>query len=87
MGWLIHVYSGNAASTQSSIKRFHQKISHFLYETYTRTRIEQLFNIIIGEFMLYIYIYIYITVKAILVTGHEGLLGCEMKRISHFLDS
>jgi hypothetical protein len=55
MGWLIHVYSGNAAPTQSSIRKFHQKISHFLYETYTRTRIEQLFNIIIGEFMLYIY--------------------------------
>jgi anaphase-promoting complex subunit 2 len=52
MGWLTHVYNGNAASTQSSIKKFHQKISHFLYETYTRTRIEQLFNIIIGEFML-----------------------------------
>ncbi|GFG35378.1 hypothetical protein Cfor_00921 [Coptotermes formosanus] len=47
MGWLTHVYNENAASTQSSIKKFHQKISHFLYETYTRTRIEQLFNIII----------------------------------------
>jgi anaphase-promoting complex subunit 2 len=51
MGWLTHIYSGNAASAQSSIKNFHQKISHFLYETYTRTRIEQLFNIIIGEFI------------------------------------
>jgi anaphase-promoting complex subunit 2 len=47
MGWLTHVYNENAASTRSSIKKFHQKISHFLYETYTRTRIEQLFNIII----------------------------------------
>jgi len=52
MGWLTHVYSENAASTRSSIKKFHQKISHFLYETYTRTRIEQLFNIIIGECLL-----------------------------------
>ncbi|XP_021926586.1 anaphase-promoting complex subunit 2 isoform X2 [Zootermopsis nevadensis] len=47
MGWLTHIYNVNAVSTQSSIKKFHQKISHFLYETYTRTRIEQLFNIII----------------------------------------
>jgi hypothetical protein len=52
MGWLNHVYNENAASARSSIKKFHQKISHFLYETYTRTRIEQLFNIIIGEHML-----------------------------------
>ncbi|KAJ4430988.1 hypothetical protein ANN_19581, partial [Periplaneta americana] len=51
MGWLNHVYIGNAvspdASKHSSIKKYQQKISHFLYETYTRTRIEQLFNIII----------------------------------------
>ena len=57
MGWLNHVYNGTAAvsdaENQTSIKKFQQKISHFLYKTYTRTRIEQLFNIIIGKYVCF----------------------------------
>lgn len=52
VGWLSHIYGGNssvvAENSQKTINKFEQKLSHLLYETYTRTRIEQLFNIIIG---------------------------------------
>ncbi|XP_078038091.1 anaphase promoting complex subunit morula [Augochlora pura] len=54
MSWLIRVYSGGFSKiislsdqTQNAINKFKQKLSHFLYETYTRFRIEQLFDIII----------------------------------------
>ncbi|XP_076171887.1 anaphase promoting complex subunit morula [Ptiloglossa arizonensis] len=54
MSWLIRVYSGGFSKTASlsdetrnTIEKFKQKLSHFLYETYTRFRIEQLFDIII----------------------------------------
>lgn len=60
MSWLIRVYSGGFSKTASlsdetrnTIEKFKQKLSHFLYETYTRFRIEQLFDIIIG-ILLYI---------------------------------
>lgn len=33
---------------RSAINQFKQKLSHFLYETYTKIRIDHLFNIIIG---------------------------------------
>lgn len=55
MSWLIRIYSGGFSKvvsltnqTRSAIDKFKQKLSHFLYETYTRFRIEQLFDIIIG---------------------------------------
>lgn len=55
MSWLIRVYSGGFSKivslsdeTRDAIDKFKQKLSHFLYETYTKFRIEQLFDIIIG---------------------------------------
>ncbi|KAJ9575582.1 hypothetical protein L9F63_007516, partial [Diploptera punctata] len=51
MGWLNHVYNGSTAIPTErnlvALQKFQQNVSHFLYETYTRTRIEQLFNIVI----------------------------------------
>ncbi|XP_076672379.1 anaphase promoting complex subunit morula [Andrena cerasifolii] len=54
MSWLIRVYSGGFSKivslsdqTREAIHKFKQKLSHFLYETYTKFRIEQLFDIII----------------------------------------
>ncbi|KAK9305145.1 hypothetical protein QLX08_003807 [Tetragonisca angustula] len=54
MSWLIRIYSGGfskivslTVQTRNAIDKFKQKLSHFLYETYTRFRIEQLFDIII----------------------------------------
>lgn len=55
MSWLIRIYSGGFSKivsltdqTRNAIDKFKQKLSHFLYETYTKFRIEQLFDIIIG---------------------------------------
>lgn len=55
MNWLIRVYSGGFSKTvalsddvRDAINKFKQKLSHFLYETYTNIRIDHLFNIIIG---------------------------------------
>lgn len=57
MNWLIRIYSGGFSKTVglsdeicNAINKFKQKLSHFLYETYTRIRIDHLFNIIIGRF-------------------------------------
>ncbi|XP_026670308.1 anaphase-promoting complex subunit 2 [Ceratina calcarata] len=54
VSWLIRIYSGGFSKivslsdqTRNAIDKFKQKLSHFLYETYTRFRIEQLFDIII----------------------------------------
>ncbi|XP_011351715.1 anaphase-promoting complex subunit 2 isoform X2 [Ooceraea biroi] len=54
MSWLIRIYSGGFAKTvtltdqvRNAINKFKQKLSHFLYETYTKIRIDHLFNIII----------------------------------------
>ncbi|RZF40821.1 hypothetical protein LSTR_LSTR003331 [Laodelphax striatellus] len=52
MGWLMKIYNQEAdtscnESIQKSIFKFKQKLMHFMYETYTKTRIDQLFNIII----------------------------------------
>ncbi|KAJ8897014.1 hypothetical protein PR048_002360 [Dryococelus australis] len=48
MGWLSRVYcdSDNHVSSQV-MDKFRQKLLHLLYETYTRTLIDQIFNIII----------------------------------------
>ncbi|XP_046390821.1 anaphase-promoting complex subunit 2 [Ischnura elegans] len=54
MGWLSQIYcevpdqnvSANI-NRQKTIEKFNHKLTHYLYETYTRTRIDQLFNIII----------------------------------------
>lgn len=58
MGWLSRIYSSGSfgfresenKSTVSSVEtlsKMKQTLRYFLYETYTRTRIDQLFNIII----------------------------------------
>lgn len=54
MNWLIRIYSGGSSRSLSldhkvrnTINTFKQKLSYFLYETYTRVRIDQLFNIVI----------------------------------------
>lgn len=52
MGWLTKVFNGDLNVTnlknKETLRKFKHKLSHFLYETYTCTRIDQLFNIIIG---------------------------------------
>ncbi|WAR31452.1 ANC2-like protein [Mya arenaria] len=46
--WLKLVYSGNLSNTGSTcIEGFKGRLQHFLWETYARVQIEQLFNIII----------------------------------------
>lgn len=61
MGWLSRIYSSGSlgfqesenkacVSTSETLSKMKQTLRHFLYETYTRTRIDQLFNIIIGRF-------------------------------------
>ncbi|KAK0175086.1 hypothetical protein PV327_008867 [Microctonus hyperodae] len=54
LSWLTRIYSGGSSKTEAltekirnAILKFKKKLSHFLYETYTRIRIDQLFNIII----------------------------------------
>ncbi|XP_015180363.1 PREDICTED: anaphase-promoting complex subunit 2 [Polistes dominula] len=54
MNWLIRIYSGGFSKTVSlrddireAVIKFKRKLSYYLYETYTRIRIDQLFNIII----------------------------------------
>lgn len=56
LSWLTRIYSGGSSKTEAltekirnAILKFKKKLSHFLYETYTRIRIDQLFNIIIGK--------------------------------------
>lgn len=54
VNWLTRIYSGGSSRTMSleprlrqAVNTFKQKLGHFLYETYTQARIEQLFNIVI----------------------------------------
>ncbi|BES98851.1 anaphase-promoting complex, subunit [Nesidiocoris tenuis] len=49
VGWLNHLYSTapECPETQSKLITFKRKLNHLLYETYTMSRIDQLFNIII----------------------------------------
>lgn len=54
MNWLIRIYSGGSSRSLSidpkvrtAINIFKQKLVYFLYETYTRVRVDQLFNIVI----------------------------------------
>lgn len=67
MNWLIRVYSGGFSKivalsdeVRNAINKFKQKLSHFLYETYTNIRIDHLFNIIIGIFNLHLRRFIYL---------------------------
>lgn len=57
MSWLIRIYSGGFSKTvtlsddiRNAINTFKRKLSHFLYETYTKIRIDHLFSIIIGAY-------------------------------------
>ncbi|KAK9499694.1 hypothetical protein O3M35_002696 [Rhynocoris fuscipes] len=49
VGWLTRLYSSGpeSPSTREKLDTFKRKLRHLLYETYTKTRIDQLFNIII----------------------------------------
>ncbi|CAG2054169.1 unnamed protein product [Timema podura] len=49
LGWLskVYMYSPVQDITHQAINKFKQKLLHHLYETYTCTRIDQMFNIII----------------------------------------
>lgn len=54
VNWLTRIYSGGSSKSmsldfkiQNAINTFKQKLCYFLYETYTRIRIDQLFNIVI----------------------------------------
>uniref|UniRef100_A0A0A9Y699 Anaphase-promoting complex subunit 2 n=1 Tax=Lygus hesperus TaxID=30085 RepID=A0A0A9Y699_LYGHE len=49
VGWLTRLYSSGPECpvTQEKLNTFNRKLHHLLYETYTRTRIDQLFTIII----------------------------------------
>lgn len=50
IGWLKHIYGGETDSSVEIIKKFEDQLMHSVYLCYTKTRIEQLFNIIIGLF-------------------------------------
>lgn len=47
-----YIYKPKCSTTlvinDSNLEIFMRKLKHLLYESYTRTRIDQLFNIIIG---------------------------------------
>lgn len=54
MSWLTRIYCGGASkpppddkNIQNAISKFKQKLSYSLYHTYTKMRIDQLFNIIV----------------------------------------
>ncbi|XP_049877743.1 anaphase-promoting complex subunit 2 [Pectinophora gossypiella] len=54
MSWLTRIYCAGSSkpppddkNIQNSITKFKQKLSYYLYHSYTRLRIDQLFNIII----------------------------------------
>ncbi|XP_058810288.1 anaphase-promoting complex subunit 2 [Phymastichus coffea] len=54
MNWLVRIYSGGSSRSlaldykvRNAVNSFKHKLGYFLYETYTRVRIEQLFNIVI----------------------------------------
>ncbi|XP_043268898.1 anaphase-promoting complex subunit 2 [Venturia canescens] len=53
LSWLTRIFSGGSSKSVTVTERirtlykFKRKLSHYLYETYTRIRIDQLFNIII----------------------------------------
>jgi hypothetical protein len=48
-----YIYKPKCSTTlnleDTNIEVFMKKLKHLLYESYTRTRIDQLFNIIIGK--------------------------------------
>lgn len=50
IGWLKHIYGGETDSSIEIIKKFEDQLMHSVYRCYTKTRIEQLFNIIIGAY-------------------------------------
>lgn len=55
MSWLYRIYCIQDIEQcdleiRDSMQKYHQKLTYFLYKTYTMTRINQLFNIIIGEY-------------------------------------
>ncbi|XP_050527151.1 anaphase-promoting complex subunit 2 isoform X2 [Daktulosphaira vitifoliae] len=49
--WMKHIYKPKCSTVEilkeTSLEMFMRKLKHLLYESYTKTRIEQLFNIII----------------------------------------
>lgn len=53
MLWIRLIYSADTAGVACSeeinatLKTFRQRLAHFLFETYTKARIDQLYNIII----------------------------------------
>lgn len=51
--WMKYIYKPKCSTTlnleDTNIEVFMKKLKHLLYESYTRTRIDQLFNIIIGK--------------------------------------
>ena len=55
MGWIRNIYSADTAGVicvtnqeiNDAIISFEQRLSHFLFETYTKARIDQLYNIIV----------------------------------------
>lgn len=59
MSWLYRIYCIENIDTCSpeisdSMKKFQKKLTSILYDTYTLTRINQLFNIIIGMLIFYL---------------------------------
>lgn len=51
--WMKYIYKPKCSKTLSfednNLAIFMRKLKHLLYESYTRSRIDQLFNIIIGK--------------------------------------
>lgn len=59
-----YIYKPKCSTTlvlkDNNLEIFMRKLKHLLYESYTRTRIDQLFNIIIGKMNLYLLNILYI---------------------------
>lgn len=53
-----YIYKPKCSTTlvlkDNNLEIFMRKLKHLLYESYTRTRIDQLFNIIIGKINSYL---------------------------------
>lgn len=50
ISWLKKIYFHESAiRAESFMEQFDKKLTNYLYNTYTKIRIDQLFNIIIGK--------------------------------------
>lgn len=55
LSWLKRIYEESGERADHLVAHFKVKLSSYLYEKYASTIIEQFFNIIIGEWLLFVY--------------------------------